>query len=49
MFGVKAQIITTVAGNGVNAFSGDGGPATSAEFNLTNEVKLDKAGNYYVC
>jgi len=40
-------IITTVAGNGIAGFSGDGGPATSAELNFPNGVGLDGAGNVY--
>ncbi|MBF8306025.1 MAG: repeat containing protein, partial [Acidobacteria bacterium] len=41
-------VITTVAGNGAAAFAGDGGPATSASFNLPNDVAVDAAGNLYV-
>jgi sugar lactone lactonase YvrE len=42
-------IITTVAGKGgFNAFSGDGGQATDAEFNDPNGVALDATGNIYV-
>ncbi len=33
-FSLKAQIITTVAGNGNYGYSGDGGNATVAEFTL---------------
>src|SRR5262249_29780874 len=33
-------IITTVAGNGVAGFSGDGGPATSANLNIPSRVAL---------
>jgi sugar lactone lactonase YvrE len=40
-------IITTVAGNGTNGFSGDGGPATSARLTLPIGVELDAAGNLY--
>ena len=43
-----AGIITTIAGNGVSGFSGDGGPATLATFNLTNDVSVDGAGNIYI-
>ena len=31
-FVAQSQIITTIAGNGTPGFSGDGGPATIAEF-----------------
>ena len=41
-------IITTVAGNGTAGFSGDGGPATSAELNSPRGIALDAAGNLYI-
>ena len=41
-------IITTVAGNGTNGFSGDGGAATSAQFNGPRAVTVDKNGNLYI-
>jgi len=44
----QGGIITTVAGNGVNGFSGDGGPATSAEFNLPEGVAVDASGNLFI-
>ena len=37
---VSAGIITTVAGNGVCAYSGDGGPATSADISQSNGVAV---------
>ena len=43
-----AGIITTVAGNGSNTFSGDGGPATGASLNSPKGVALDRAGNLYI-
>ena len=43
-----AGIITTVAGNGTAGFSGDGGPATAAEFNGSDDGAVDSAGNLYV-
>jgi uncharacterized protein (TIGR03437 family) len=39
--------ITTVAGNGASAFSGDGGPATDAGVNATC-IALDQQGNLYI-
>jgi len=55
---VSNGIITTVAGNGTQGFSGDGGPATSASINLITDdanlitnaggVATDLAGNLYI-
>jgi sugar lactone lactonase YvrE len=44
----SAGIISTIAGNGTQGFSGDGGPATAAEFHYPNDVSLDGSGNIYV-
>jgi len=41
-------IITTVAGTGAAGFTGDGGPATSAEFSAPLGIAVDNAGNFYV-
>jgi sugar lactone lactonase YvrE len=41
-------IITTVAGNGTAADSGDGGAATSASLYTPNDVAWDAAGNMYI-
>ncbi len=41
-------IISTVAGNGIFKFAGDGGPATSALMNNPTSVALDAAGNLYI-
>jgi sugar lactone lactonase YvrE len=41
-------IITTVAGKGTHGYSGDGGPATSAELGYTRDVAVDSAGNIYI-
>jgi sugar lactone lactonase YvrE len=43
-----AGIISTIAGNGIAGFSGDGGQATSSELNLAYGVALDAADNIYI-
>ena len=40
--------ITTVAGNGVEGYSGDGGLATAACLDSPNGLALDAAGNLYI-
>ncbi|MEQ1886904.1 MAG: BACON domain-containing carbohydrate-binding protein [Bryobacteraceae bacterium] len=40
--------ITTVAGNGVRGYSGDGGAATSAQLNYPWGVAVDSSGSLYI-
>lgn len=41
-------VITTIAGNGQNGFSGDGGPAIDASLNSPQTIDVDPAGNVYI-
>ena len=41
-------VITTVAGDGVPGFSGDGGAATSARLNWPQHIDLDPFGNLFI-
>lgn len=41
-------IITTVAGNSTNGFSGDGGPATNAMLNYPKGLAADAGGNFFI-
>ena len=40
--------IHTMAGCGKKGYTGDGGPALEATFNLPHEIRFDKEGNYYI-
>ena len=41
-------IISTIAGTIVAGYSGDGGPATAAQFNSPNGIAVDNMGNIYI-
>ncbi len=40
--------ISTIAGTGAKGYSGDGGPALQATFNLPHELRFDAAGDLYI-
>lgn len=40
--------IHTMAGSSKKGYTGDGGPALEATFNLPHEIRFDKEGNYYI-
>lgn len=40
--------IQTMAGTGKTGYTGDGGPALQATFNLPHEIRFDQEGNYYL-
>ncbi len=41
-------VITTLAGNGIKGYAGDGGAATAAELNTPTDVAIDTEGNLYI-
>jgi gliding motility-associated-like protein len=41
-------IITTIAGNGIGGYIGDGGPATAAELKDPDDLTFDSLGNIYI-
>lgn len=44
----QANLIETVAGNGVAAYAGDGGPATSASLNNPRDLEIGPDGRLYI-
>ncbi len=42
-------IISTIAGNGISGYSGDGGPAVTAQLGGPTGMSIDAAGNLYIC
>jgi RHS repeat-associated protein len=44
----RTGIITTVAGNGVQGYSGDGGPAIQANIGYPDGIAADRVGNLYI-
>ena len=45
----KTNLVSTLAGTGAAGFSGDGGPAASAQFRMPHSIAFDAAGNLLVC
>src|SRR6185369_9486655 len=48
MVDASTGIITTVVGNGISSFAGDGGSATSASLYWPYSVAVDSSGNLYI-
>ena len=45
---LNTRLLTTVAGNGEQAYAGDGGLAVNASFRAPHEIRFDSAGNLFV-
>ncbi len=45
---LRAQVVSTIAGTGVPGFSGDGGPAVSAQIHTPREIGFGPDGRLYV-
>jgi sugar lactone lactonase YvrE len=47
-FDLKTRQTTTIAGSGVRAYTGDGGPAPAAALNMPHEIVFDSQRNLYI-
>src|SRR5439155_19555376 len=45
----RTGVISTFAGTGVAGFSGDGGPATSAQLRQPHSIAIDAKGRLLIC
>ena len=45
----RTNVVSTLAGTGVAGFSGDGGPAASAQLRMPHSIALDAAGRLLIC
>jgi len=48
VYDTMTGLVDTFAGNGTEGFSGDGGPATSAQLAYPSDVDVDMEGNVYI-
>ncbi len=44
----RAQVITTIAGNGTAGYTGNGGPAINALISHPNQLAFDQSGNLFI-
>ena len=45
---INGQVITTIAGDGLTGYTGDGSPASAATFHSPSALAIDAAGNLYI-
>lgn len=46
---MKTQLVATIAGTGQAGFSGDGGPAASAELSQPHSITFGPDGDLFIC